>query len=107
MGNRASILYDCANVNDIERVFSEEQEALYELGEVLELTWLGQTVEARFQALDMGEIPQLFDDDLGTFVRSAAANPLLLQFTFTEPVTVSAVDVHIGGAPTNIDRPGL
>jgi Dolichyl-phosphate-mannose-protein mannosyltransferase len=88
-------------VDDIERVFAEEKEALYNL-QSLELTWQGQQVEARSQALDMGEISQLFDNDPSTFIRSAAANPLLLQFTFPQPVTVSTVNVLIGGAPTNM-----
>jgi 4-amino-4-deoxy-L-arabinose transferase-like glycosyltransferase len=89
-------------VDDIERVFTEEQKALYELGEAVEINWLGQTLEAQFQSLDMGEVSQLFDKDPGTFVRSAAANPFLLQFAFAEPVTINTVDVHIGGAPTNM-----
>ena len=88
-------------VDDIDQVFAEEQEALYDLqpGEVV---WQGQKVEAQFQALDMGEISHLFDGDPQTFIRSAAANPLLLQFDFPQPVTLGAVDVYIGGAPTNL-----
>ncbi len=88
-------------VNNIERVFEEEQKALYDLQSV-DITWQGQTVEAQSQALDMGEISHLFDHDPGTFVRSAAANPLLLQFAFSETVHVSTIDIHIGGAPTNM-----
>lgn len=89
-------------VDDIEQVFEEEQLALYELGTPLETTWQGNDVDVQFQALDMGEIPHLFDDDLNTFIRSAAANPLLLQFTFLEDITVENVLVYIGGAPTNL-----
>ena len=88
-------------VDDIDQVFEEEQQALYDLQPV-EVVWQGQKVEARSQSLDMGEIFHLFDEDLNTFMRSAAANPLLLQFAFSEPVTISAIDVYIGGAPTNL-----
>ncbi len=88
-------------VDDIDQIFTEEQKALYDLQSV-EVSWQGQKVKARSQALDMGEISHLFDDDPGTFIRSAAANPLQLQFDFWQPVTVSAVDIYIGGAPTNM-----
>jgi hypothetical protein len=88
-------------VDDIERVFDEEQQALYDLRSG-RITWQGQKVAVRFQALDMGELAHLFDDNPNTFIRSAAANPLQLQFDFPQPVTVSAVDVYLGGAPTHI-----
>ena len=88
-------------VDDIEQVFAEEQQALYDL-QSDHITWQKQGVGAHFQPLDMGEIANLFDNDLNTFIRSAAANPLQLQFDFPQPVTVSAVNTLIGGAPTNM-----
>lgn len=88
-------------VDDIDQIFEEEQQALYTLQSTSTI-WNDQEIEVRSQAFDMGEARHLFDNDLHTFIRSAAANPLHIQFTFPQPVSVSAVNVYIGGAPTNM-----
>ena len=88
-------------VDNIDQVFAAEQEALYSL-QSSAFVWGGQQIEIRFQQLDMGDLQHIFDNNPETFIRSAAANPLHLQMVFPRPLTVSDVDVLIGGAPTNL-----
>ena len=62
----------------------------------------GQDVRFSHSRLDIGEILHLFDHDAGTLVRSAAINPLVVVFEFPSPRAMQAVELEVGGSPTQV-----
>jgi hypothetical protein len=62
----------------------------------------GQPVQVRYSFLDMGEIEQVFDGDEFTFVRTAEANPLVIELLFPRPRQVRGLDLIIGSADVEI-----
>jgi 4-amino-4-deoxy-L-arabinose transferase-like glycosyltransferase len=62
----------------------------------------GQPVQVRYSFLDMGEIEQVFDGDEFTFVRTAEANPLVIELLFPRLRQVRGLDLIIGSADVEI-----
>ncbi len=62
----------------------------------------GQPVQVRYSFLDMGEIYQVFDDDRFTFIRTAEANPLVVELLFPQARRVSGLSLIIGSADVEI-----
>jgi len=84
-------------VDSIDEILAEEQAARRVLvsGEV---RWQGQLLRARHSPLDIGEIGQAFDGDRETVIRSAEANPLVIELTFERPVEIGEVYLKFGSA---------
>jgi 4-amino-4-deoxy-L-arabinose transferase-like glycosyltransferase len=51
----------------------------------------GQTMDLVYSKLDMGSLPDLFDDNVSTLVRGLEANPFVLEFHFTEPRSIRSL----------------
>lgn len=62
----------------------------------------GQPVRVRYSFLDMGEIYQVFDNDRFTFVRTAEANPLVIELFFPQPRELQGLSLIIGSAEVEI-----
>lgn len=62
----------------------------------------GQSVQVRYSFLDMGEIYQVFDNDRFTFVRTAEANPLVIDLLFPQPRELRGLTLIIGSAEVEI-----
>ena len=88
-------------VDNIEAIFTEEL-AERRKPETEAVTWLGQTVTVTHPKLDIGTIAAAFDGDTNTLIRSFEANPLTLELSFTEPVSVASVSVWLGNSPTQL-----
>lgn len=56
----------------------------------------GQTVSVVHSQFDVGQLPNLFDGDTFTLVRTLVDNPVRLNFTFAEPRPLSGVTVSTG-----------
>lgn len=63
----------------------------------------GQPVLVKYSKLDMGSIENIFDGDRETFVRTLAANPLVLRIDFPEPRHMRGLVAQIGGAASILD----
>lgn len=61
-----------------------------------------QKVQVRFSQLDMGQIADAFDGDQNSITRTFEANPLVIELTFPQPITVSQVTARVGGTPTKV-----
>ena len=62
-----------------------------------------QDLLVHYSSLDMGPIGNLFDGDLNTLIRSAAANPLKLQIDFPTVQRMDEVSLRIGGTASTLD----
>ena len=56
----------------------------------------GEDLVVHYSALDMGPLGNLFDGDLNTLIRTAAANPLRLQIDFPTVKRMEEVALRIG-----------
>jgi hypothetical protein len=54
-----------------------------------------------YSYLDIGTIDKIFDNDLGTLIRSMEANPMEIRITYSRPLDLEACTAHIGGTPSD------
>ena len=66
------------------------------------LTINGQEALVRFSQLDMGQVADIFDGDPNSITRSFEANPLVIEVTFPQPVSVTQLSARVGGTPTTV-----
>jgi len=78
-------------VDNADAIFAEEREARRRpvAGEVV---IDGQTVQALYSPLGGGQLKDIFDGDRFTLIRGLEANPLVLEFTFPEPRSVTGLN---------------
>ncbi|NMB89752.1 MAG: hypothetical protein GYA17_15440 [Chloroflexi bacterium] len=86
------------NIDQVLAAESAERNAL----QVGSIDLYDTSVPVRYSRLDMGEITNLFDGDIFSMVRTAGANPLRVQLDLPRPEKVKAVELKIGGAPTDL-----
>ncbi len=86
---------------DIENRLLQEAEERRILQEAM-LTVNRQAALVRYSQLDMGQIADVFDGDPNSITRSFEANPLVIELTFPQPVSVSQISARVGGTPTNV-----
>lgn len=60
------------------------------------LPWGDEIVLARYSPADIGRIEDVVDGKFETLLRGLAANPLVIEFEFSEPHTISVVAVTTG-----------
>ncbi len=46
--------------------------------------------------LDIGQAPDLFDNNIDTFIRGQAANPFMLNFEFSQPQAIKGFSMDLG-----------
>jgi len=61
-----------------------------------------EVVSMASSILDMGNLPQLFDNDPATLIRTKEANPLVIELVFSQPKVIHDISVRIGGSPTEV-----
>jgi hypothetical protein len=59
------------------------------------INWLGQLVNVEYSVLDIGRIEDAVDGNTETLMRAATANPLLMDFQFSEPLSASVFHVTV------------
>jgi len=92
-----------AYVDNIQEIFAAEAAARkVPQQETITLTD-GTVVNVKFPMLDMGNIPDAFDGNEETLIRTLEANPMVLKLTFTSPRPISQVTLRIGGPPTTMN----
>ncbi len=62
----------------------------------------GQSVQVRYSSLDMGGIEAAFDGDLNSVLRTAEANPLVIEIDFPSPQPMSSLSVRVGAEPVEL-----
>lgn len=62
----------------------------------------GTTIPIRYPSLDIGEIPYIFDGNPETLIRTALANPLVLEMYLPAPRVVSGMEFQIGATLAQI-----
>ncbi len=82
-------------VPNIDEIFAADRAARQQLRET-SATLNGQTVMVRHSLLDMGGIGDLFDTNPNTLIRGFEANPLVLEFNFSTPQSISAIGLTVG-----------
>lgn len=90
-----------AYATDIESRLQQEAADRRILKEAV-LTINGQEALVRFSQLDMGQVADIFDGDPNSITRSFEANPLVIEVTFPQPVSVTQISARVGGTPTNV-----
>lgn len=88
-------------VDNIDEILAAEQAARQVLLQG-EIDWQGQRVQIRYPNLDIGEIWNAFDGDLDTLIRSAEANPLVIEMRFQKPVEISEIYLKFGSAQIKV-----
>ena len=63
----------------------------------------GQPALVQYSRLDIGQIEDIFDGDLQTFLRTMVSNPLELHITFDSPRRMSGLLLQIGGEASILD----
>lgn len=62
----------------------------------------GEPVEVRHSALDIGQPEYLFDGIHDSLIRSAEANPLVVELIFSPPRLLAGVQVQVGSEPVQV-----
>lgn len=88
-------------VENIQAILEAERQARRQLqqGEVI---IAGQAVQARYPALDMGQIAEMFDGNKNTLVRTLEANPFVVELTFSEPHSMGGGSLFIGDTEVKV-----
>lgn len=88
-------------VPNIEEILAEETAARRILLDG-SATFEGTTIPVRYPKLDMGEIPNALDGNNETLIRTAEANPLILELYLPEVRLISGMDLQIGATLAQI-----
>lgn len=87
-------------VDDVAQIFANELAARHTLLTASATLPDGTRATIQYPKLDMGSLPDLFDGNDNSLIRTAEANPLILKFTLDQPIDLSQVTLRIGGAPS-------
>jgi hypothetical protein len=88
--------------DDADAIFAQELEARKAIKQ--ETLKVGRDfLTVHYSTLDMGPIQNLFDGDPNTLIRTAMANPLILQIDFPAAKQMSGITLRIGGTPSTLD----
>ena len=88
--------------DQIDQILAAEQAARRILQEA-NLQVDGYDALVRYSYLDMGDIPNIFDRNDNTLVRTFESNPMEIQINLEEDVEISGLRVRVGGTPTRVD----
>lgn len=82
-------------VDNVEELFAIDEAARRQLVEErVELA--GQTVTVHHSRFDAGQMHDVLDGDRFTLARGQEANPLVFEFSFSEPATISGLSADFG-----------
>jgi hypothetical protein len=83
-----------------ERIAAQKAELAKPVDELLTLN--EELVRVVHSRLDMGSLPDGFDNNPVSLIRGLSANPLFLELNFPAPRTFTAVRALVGAAPTRL-----
>lgn len=84
-----------AYADNLDEILAKEREERSRpVIEQLELD--GQSVQVSHSQLDIGLLPNAFDDDAYTLIRGLEANPLVFDFTFPQPRQIGGLSATFG-----------
>jgi len=89
-------------VDNVDALFAQDVAARQAM-QTATVTVDGVDLKIQYSPLDMGQIVNIFDGDLNSLIRTAAANPMKLQIDFPAPLRMSSLTLHIGGTATTLD----
>jgi len=81
-------------VPDIEAIFTRERTARARLVDETAMV-NGHAVRISHSITDKGTVADLFDNDRETLLRGLDANPMVLDFTFTDPLVLHSIALNI------------
>lgn len=88
--------------DEIDALLEAEVEARSILNEATLLLTDGTKVQAFISTLDMGAPENLVDGNPDSVSRTAQANPMKIQFVFSDARLLSGVVVRVGGTPSEV-----
>jgi hypothetical protein len=94
-GNPGFYFARLAYADNVDAIFAAEREARRQLVQD-QIVLDGQPVTIRYSQLEAGQIKDLFDGDPFTLVRGREANPLIVDFTFSQPRPVTGLTGTFG-----------
>ena len=100
-GQAAFHLVELVYTPQFEAVVATETEQRHALVRAL-VTIDGETVTVLHTALDIGAPVNLFDGQNASLVRSAAANPLVIELHFSAPRSIRGVTLDLGAEPITV-----
>jgi hypothetical protein len=100
-GQPAFSLVELAYAPQFEQILAQESEQRRVLV-TEQLSVEGETLTVRHSALDIGEPANLFDGRTESLVRTAAANPLVVELVFPQPRHLVGVVLQLGSEPIKI-----
>ncbi|NUM43133.1 MAG: hypothetical protein HUU38_00390 [Anaerolineales bacterium] len=89
-------------VDNITEILAEERDARHVLQEGTVTLADGTSLQVHYSLLDMGTLPELFDGNDQTVIRTLEANPFILEIIFPEPRPLQELTLRIGGDKTQI-----
>ena len=89
-------------VDNVDALFAQDAAARQAM-QTATVTVNGEALKVQYSTLDMGPIGNIFDGNLNSLIRTAAANPLKLQIDFPAPHRMSSLTLNIGGTATTLD----
>jgi hypothetical protein len=87
--------------DDIEQIAAAAKAELLRLVEQ-DITLNGEQVHVSYSPLDMGPIDNAFDGNLGTLVKTAGANPLVIELEFPSVHQMNSLTVKVGSEPVQV-----
>ena len=84
-----------AYADDVDAIFAAEREERRRPVQE-QITLDGQPVTVSHSQFEAGQLSDLFDGDAFTLVRGRDANPLVLDFTFSQPRVISGLTATFG-----------
>lgn len=94
-GSPGFYFFTLAYADNVDQILERErQERARPVVETLELG--GQRVQISHSQFDMGQLRDVFDGDSFSLARGLEANPLVFDFTFSQPRLLSGLNVSMG-----------
>lgn len=87
--------------DEINQILQREKEGRQQLLET-QVFWNGEPLRARHSALDMGAIENIFDSNPETLIRTAGANPLVLELEFAAEKRLDGLQARLGAEPVQL-----
>ncbi|MFN2194681.1 MAG: ArnT family glycosyltransferase [Anaerolineales bacterium] len=88
-------------VPEIDALLAAEEQ-LRVMPETKTVTIDGETVEAAYSPLDIGEIQMAFDGDPRSLCRTQAANPAVIELTFPKPRRIAGLALIFGSTQVEV-----
>ncbi|GAB4581250.1 MAG: hypothetical protein Fur0022_39970 [Anaerolineales bacterium] len=100
-GSIGFLFVRAAYVDNIDAILAQEAEARHQLFDA-SVNFEGAMIPVRYPKLDIGEIPNAFDNNDETVIRTAEANPLVIEMYLDHVRQIRGVELKIGATLARI-----